>query len=606
MSGMIPDDFLIALRANVDVVEVVSEYVRLRRSGRSYTGLCPFHSERTPSFHVTPEKGLYYCFGCGAGGTVINFVMAIEEIGFHEAVKRLAVRAGMSLPNVFDDASDDREHQHRAELLACVELAAKFYNHILMNHEAGAQGLAYILGRGIAKKTIATFNLGFSPASGRTFVGFASSRGLAQQALIESGLAQVTASGEVVDRFRGRLMFPIGDTQGRPVGFGARALGQVQPKYVNSSETPLFKKGRVLYGFDKARQAIRQGGAAVLVEGYMDVIALHQAGVRAAVAALGTALTAEQAAFLRRVAQEVIVLYDGDQAGQAAALKNVALLTAEGLTGVRVAAMADGMDPDEWVQAHGATAFVQQVLERAVGATEYRVAALVRDHPHHLGTGRAAYLRDAIKIVAEEPSPIERESVMAHLSGVYGMPIESLREDLRLQLQLRDRSRMSQERGASQRSALPVPPDSLQSAEYAAERRLIMYMLLDAQWAKRVRESYYGEFGHPIHAALQAYLYAFYEERETADPALFMLTVDDAEVVQYATSLLHQEVQDKEPGIVLQDLDGCVQCLQRRDLRAEHERLTATMTMQLAAGDVAAFARSGERLKDIQARLQQV
>ncbi|MCY0870146.1 MAG: DNA primase, partial [Firmicutes bacterium] len=577
-----------------------------RRSGRSYTGLCPFHSERTPSFHVTPEKGLYYCFGCGAGGTVINFVMAIEEIGFHDAVRRLAARTGMALPTIVDDATDDREHQHRAELLACVELAAKFYNHILMNHEAGAQGLAYILGRGIAKKTIATFNLGFSPVGGSAFVAFATKRGLRQQALLEAGLAQVTAGGEVVDRFRGRLMFPICDSQGRPIAFGARSLGQAQPKYVNSSESALFKKGRILYGFDKARQAIRQSGRAVLVEGYMDVISLHQAGVRTAVAALGTALTAEQAGFLRRVAQEVVVLYDGDQAGQAAALKNVALLCGEGLAGVRVAALPDGADPDEWVRAHGAEAFVQEVLERAVGATEYRVRALTADHPHHLGSGRAAYLRDAIKVIAHEPSPIERESVMSRLATVYGMPIESLRDDLRLQLQLRDRQETAQERRGGQRSALPVPPDPLQPAEYAAERRLIMYMLQDAQWAKRVRDTYYGEFVHPIHAALQAYLYAFYEEREVADPALFMLTVDDAEVVQYAASLLHQDMQDKELAVASQDLDDCVRCLQRRDLRAEHERVTEEMTLQLASGDTAAFARSGELLKDIQARLLQV
>ncbi|MHB1685446.1 MAG: DNA primase, partial [Bacilli bacterium] len=589
----IPEEFLALLRQKIDIVDIVSEHVRLKRAGRSLVGLCPFHSERTPSFHVTPSKGFYHCFGCGAGGTAITFLMDIEQLSFLQAIERLAQKAGLSMPAIEDRPIDDLYSQKRSQLLQITDLAAKFYNHILMNHDAGTQGLSYLQNRGLTKKTVAQFELGVSAGSGRTLTDFLRRRQFSADLIAEAGLGLLTERGELRDRFRGRIMFPIADIQGRTIGFGARALGGEEPKYLNTQETPLFRKGHVLYGYSRARQAIRQTGKVLLLEGYMDVIGLHQSGILNAVATLGTALTPEQAGLLRRVAEEVILVYDGDAAGRQAAQRSIEVLRALQVP-VKVAQMPQGSDPDEWVREQGAEAFRANILERAMGALQFELLMLTHKHPDHMSSGRVEYLREALQSVANEESSIEREATIEWLGKTYSISLSALREDLQTQLRAKEKH-ASTDRSVkkwntvSRAYTVERPPGNagLPAGHEEAERQLLTYMLLDAAVAKQVENSLAAEFSLPIHSALQAYLFTFYADHEQADPELFLSAVDDPEVLQFATRLLHHAPETVDAGRVSKAIRDCIQCVIAYGVELELANVSAQLKQASERGDVA-------------------
>ena len=593
MNMRIPEEFLALLRQKIDIVDIVSEHVRLKRAGRSLVGLCPFHSERTPSFHVTPSKGFYHCFGCGAGGTAITFLMDIEQLSFLQAIERLAQKAGLSMPVIEDRPTDDLYSQKRSQLLQITDLAAKFYNHILMNHDAGTQGLSYLQNRGLTKKTVAQFELGVSAGSGRTLTDFLRRRQFSADLIAEAGLGLLTERNELRDRFRGRIMFPIADIQGRTIGFGARALGSEEPKYLNTQETPLFRKGHVLYGYSRARQAIRQTGKVLLLEGYMDVIGLHQSGILNAVATLGTALTPEQAGLLRRVAEEVILVYDGDAAGRQAAQRSIEVLRALQVP-VKVAQMPQGSDPDEWVREQGAEAFRANILERAMGALQFELLMLTHKHPDHMSSGRVEYLREALQSVANEESSIEREATIEWLGKTYNISLSALREDLQTQLRAKEKH-ASTDRSVkkwntvSRAYTVERPPgnDRLPAGHEEAERQLLTYMLLDAAVAKQVENSLAAEFSLPIHSALQAYLFTFYADHEQADPELFLSTVDDPEVLQFATRLLHHAPETVDAGRVSKAIRDCIQCVIAYGVELELANVSAQLKQASERGDVA-------------------
>lgn len=607
MSMRVPDEFIALLRERVDIVDIISEHVRLKKTGRSYVGLCPFHSERTPSFNVTPAKGMYYCFGCGAGGTAITFLMEVEQITFGQAIEKLAARASLPLPVAWSDSLPDGERERRQRLLQFVGLAAKFYNHILMNHDAGAQALDYISGRGLAKKTMAEFTLGYAPRAGRALCDFLLRRGASADVLVDAGLAVVTDEGALFDRFRDRVMFPIADGQGRAIGFGARAMGETQPKYLNSSENPVFRKGQVLYGYDKARQAIRQTGQVLLLEGYMDVIALHQSGIRHAVAGLGTSLTADQAHLLRRVAEDVVLVYDGDAAGQKAAVRSLQVLREAGLQ-PRVAELPQGVDPDEWVRAHGASAFRTDVLGQAKRGLEFELRQLTARHPDHLTTGRMDYLKDAVRVVASEASALERESAVNWLSRSYEVSVEALREDLRTQMRLVEQERRTDKSSLARdtvsrargREAFPAVPALLRQDREAAERLLLTYMLLDADVARLVASNWPEEFSIPVHSALQAYLYQFYEDHDTADPVVFLSGMDDPTLVQFAAGLLQSAEETDDRAMLEAIVRDCVECLRLRAAESEMDRLTGRMKEAHEQGDTETLRTLQDQLMELQ------
>jgi DNA primase len=354
MVHRIPDETLQAIRDRISIVEVVSAYVNLKRQGRNHIGLCPFHGEKTPSFTVSDERGLFHCFGCGESGNVFTFVMKMERLDFLDAVTQLAARAGVALPA--RDA-DDPAAQRREQLYAANAHAERFFREALAGG-AGATARRYLGARGLREATAERYGLGFAPATGAALAAHLERQQVAREIALQAGLLGRRDDGRVYDRFRGRVMFPIRDRRGRTIAFGGRALGDDQPKYLNSPETPLFRKGEGLYGVAEARDAIRSHARAVVVEGYMDALVLAQEGVPYVVATLGTALTAAQLRMLHPLGGEemaVFFFFDGDRAGRQAAVRAFAICAEAGVWG-RAAFLPEGADPDSYTRAHGAAA----------------------------------------------------------------------------------------------------------------------------------------------------------------------------------------------------------------------------------------------------------
>ena len=359
-----PPQFLDELRNRLSIAEVIQRRVRLQKRGREFMGLCPFHNEKTPSFTVSEEKGFFHCFGCGAHGDVVGFVMRAEGLSFPEAVERLADQAGLQVPKATPEERQRAERQ--ATLLGVMEAAAVWFEQQLAG-AGGRQAGAYLDSRGLAEATIARFRLGWAPDSRNALRSALLEQGFPEALALEAGLViRPESGGDSYDRFRGRVMFPIADRRGRVIAFGGRILDDGQPKYLNSPETPLFHKGRVLYGLAQALKAARDAGEVVVAEGYMDVIALAQAGITQAVAPLGTALTEEQMAELWRLAPEPILCFDGDAAGQRAAARAAAPAQALREPGhyLRLAQLPAGEDPDSLVR-HGGAAAIRDILDAA-------------------------------------------------------------------------------------------------------------------------------------------------------------------------------------------------------------------------------------------------
>jgi DNA primase len=416
-----------AIRTGIDIVEVVGEFVVLRKAGANWKGLCPFHVEKTPSFTVTPAKRIFHCFGCGAGGDVFSFLMRQDRLSFPEAVRVLAHRAGVPLPT--ERAAGDTGR--RETLLHAMDLAAGFYTESLWA-AAGERARHYLGGRGITEDVARRFRLGYAPEGWTAVSAYLKSRGLTEDVLIEAGLAIAREGGGSYDRFRHRLLFPIKDLQGRVVALGGRALGDEQPKYLNSPETPLYAKGEMLYAMDLARDTIRTRDRALLVEGYVDVVMAHQHGFTETVAALGTAFTAAQLALLRRHTSEVVTFFDADAAGQKAAQRAEELLEpsrdgaawAVNRTGsfgdatslrIKVALLPPGHDPDTFLRAEGPDAFARQIAE-ARSLLSYAVDRALAETPDVAGPrGRAtAFARVALILSkvqdSEEAASLSRDA----------------------------------------------------------------------------------------------------------------------------------------------------------------------------------------------------
>lgn len=419
MAGRLSDAWLDELRARVSIEEVVSEYVRLKQKGKRYWGLCPFHNEKTPSFSVDSESQLYYCFGCHQGGTVINFVMAMERMEFMEAVKYLAERAHMELPQLSREASGGVGREERERIYEANVLAARYYHSLLWTDE-GAEVLAYLYRRGLTDGDIRRFGLGASPRARDGLQRHLEEKGFDAALLERAGLV-VRRDGGSHDMFRSRAIFPIINPQGRVLGFGGRAMGDAQPKYLNTPDTPVFNKRMGLYALNMAKNE-RSVGHLVLVEGYMDVVSLRKYGVQGVVATLGTALTEEQARLIKRYAPEVWISYDGDSAGQHAALRALDIFDGQDMY-ARVIDYPQGMDPDDFIRARGLEGF--NALPKH-GAIEYRLLRAKDDLDLSTQDGMTQYTLRACEILRRVKSPIELENHLRRLASETGYEREIL------------------------------------------------------------------------------------------------------------------------------------------------------------------------------------
>ena len=405
------DSFLEELRSRVDIESVISPYVNLRRRGKNLVGLCPFHNEKTPSFTVYPESDSFYCFGCGVGGDVITFVRRIENLDYLEAVKMLADRAGMALP---EDGFDDSMAKQRTAVLEANRAAAKFFHAELMS-ERGREALDYFLGRGLTIETIRHFGLGYAPDDWRALKNHLNQKGF-DDTLLENAnlLRRSEKNGKVnyYDNFRNRIMFPIIDPRGNVIAFGGRVMDDSKPKYINTSDTLVYKKSNGVFALNFAKNG--NDGKLIVAEGYMDVIALHQAGFTNAVACLGTALTKEQANLLSRYAKEVLISYDSDEAGQKATARAINIFSSTGLE-VRVLRLSGGKDPDEIIRKYGAQRF-RDIIEGAANDTEYRILRVREGIDISSDDGKLKFLSLAADILAELSSPIEVDIYASRLA----------------------------------------------------------------------------------------------------------------------------------------------------------------------------------------------
>lgn len=403
---MIPHDYIEELVSRNDITDVVQSYVQLRRRGRTYTGLCPFHNEKTPSFVVYPETQSFYCFGCGAGGDVITFMKRISNLEYVEAVKALASRVGMPLPD-----EDDAVGKRRSRILSINKDAARFFFQRL-NAEEGREARAYWRRRGLSDSTIKRFGLGYAPDSFRETRDHMKQLGYSEEELIEAGLLKRHEKGHTYDVFRNRVMVPIFDLRGNVIAFGGRNMGDEKPKYLNSPETLAYKKSRTLFAMNIAKRS--QSKRYILCEGYMDVISMHQAGFSTAVAGCGTALTSEQVKLLSEYADEVVLCYDSDEAGQKATARAISLF-ANSPVKVSVLNIPDAKDPDEFIRNYGRERF-EMLLNGSSNAIEYELAKAKR--PYDLATpdGRLGYIRDAVGVLSGPLSVTEREVYAGRLA----------------------------------------------------------------------------------------------------------------------------------------------------------------------------------------------
>ncbi|HXX40228.1 MAG TPA: DNA primase [bacterium] len=573
------------IRRRVNILEVVSSHVTLRRAGRNYKGLCPFHSEKTPSFTVDPERGFFYCFGCHAGGDVFDFVMRIGGMPFNEARRELAERAGIHL-----EEGPEGEHRagERERLLRAVAEAAGFFRAQLAG-DPGRAAREYLASRGVTADLADLFAIGYAPAAWDHLLRALRSRGFEAEGLEQAGLVVAKQGGEGhYDAFRDRIIFPIRDLQGRPVAFGGRALDDATPKYLNSRETPLFAKGKTLYALDVARAAIRESGEAVVVEGYMDAVACHQFGFRGAVASLGTALTADQVLLLKRFAARAVLIYDADAGGADAAARGSALFDQAGLP-VRVAVLPAGDDPDSFLRARGPEAF-EDAVRGAVPIFEYRLAIAMERHDPKTVEGKVGIVDEMGQLLTMGLNPVRQAEYVRMLSEQLGVREEAIRDELR-RLGQREQAR----RPAQAATATPIP----ETRGRAAAEGLVLHLLVsDAALRESARGTVVPEmFREAGHRALAEALLSL--EASGDDLGRLRERLRDETAISLLSRFLIAEPPAGDHSKMAKMMELCLRRIRQTDLQGRVHDLLSQL-------NDASAARDQTKVELLQGQLQEV
>ncbi len=526
------DDIIEEVRTSNDIVDVISGYVKLQRKGSSYFGLCPFHNEKSPSFSVSPGKQMYYCFGCGAGGNVFTFLMEYENFTFPEAVKALADRAGIRLPEQ-DYSREAKEAADRKALLLQIQKEAAKYFYYQLRMGKGERALSYLKGRGLSDETIRHFGLGYSDKFSDDLYRYLKQKGYSDELLRESGLFNADEKHGMYDKFWNRVIFPIMDVNNRVIGFGGRVMGDAKPKYLNSPETKIFDKSRNLYGLNIARTSRKKN--LIICEGYMDVISMHQAGFNNAVASLGTALTSQQAALMKRYTEEVLVIYDSDEAGTKAALRAIPILNAAGLT-ARVVDLKPHKDPDEFIQAEGTEAF-QERLDHAENSFLFELRSMERQYDMQDPDGRTKFLHAAAAKLLELEDEVARGNYLTAVASRYGVESQVLRK-LVANLALK---------GAGVREA-PKPksgvnrPKERQSGVEKAQQLMLTWVTSYPELLPQVSEYISPEdFTTPLYRQVADMIFEQYAEGQV-NPARLLNHFTDSEEQRTVASLLHTRI----------------------------------------------------------------
>lgn len=529
------EDIIEEVRMKNDIVDVISQYVKLTRKGNSYFGLCPFHNEKTPSFSVTPSKQMYYCFGCGAGGNVFTFVMEYENFTFGEALKYLADRAGVELPKIEYSKEAKAKAEKKAQLLEINKQAAQYFYYQL-RRENGRNAHDYLTGRGLSEETIRKFGLGYSDKYSDDLYKFLKSKNYSDELLRESGLFNTDERHGMYDKFWNRVIFPIMDVNNRVIGFGGRVMGEGKPKYLNSPETKIFDKSRNLYGLNIARTTRKN--YLILCEGYMDVIAMHQAGFTNAVASLGTALTSGHASLLKRYTQEVLLLYDSDEAGIRAALRGIPILREAGVNS-RVVSLKPYKDPDEFIRNEGPEAFENR-LNQAMDSFMFRIHTAESEFPMSEPQGQNRFFQQCAQMLLELGDELERnlyiEAIVKEYRR-YGISVD----DLRKRVNTLAMKGTPAEKRIQPKSAASQQPKKESAAQKA--QKLLLTWLVTYPGIFDTVEKYISpeDFVIPLYRQVAQMLYDQYEEGDV-NPAKLLNAFTDSEEQREVSSLFNATI----------------------------------------------------------------
>ena len=529
------DDLVEEIRMKNDIVDVISGYVKLTRRGSSYFGLCPFHNEKSPSFSVSPGKQMYYCFGCGAGGNVFTFLMEYENFTFVEALKFLADRAGVELPQMEYSKEAKEQADLKNTLLEINKQAAKFYYYQL-HTERGKQGYDYLKGRGLSDDTIRKFGLGYSDKYGSLLYRFLKEKGYDDEILRQSGLFLADEVHGMQDKFWNRVIYPIMDANSRVIGFGGRVMGDGKPKYLNSPETKIFDKSRNLYGLHLARSSRRKN--LIICEGYMDVISMHQAGFNNAVASLGTALTSLQAGLMKRYTDEVLVIYDSDEAGVKAALRAIPMLKGVGLT-TRVVNLRPYKDPDEFIKNLGAEAFEERIAS-ARNVFMYSLEVLEKDYDMNSPEGKTEFMKETARRLTQFEEEIERNNYIEAVAKVYHVGFEELRKLV---------GKMAVQTGLAKPAERPreIQNNRKNKKEdgILVSQKVLLTWLIESEEIFHQIEKYITpeDFSEGLFRKVAELLYEQYEKHE-ANPAQIMNHFTDEEEHREVAGLFHTKIKE--------------------------------------------------------------
>ena len=565
-----PEELIEEVRTRNDIVEVISGYVRLQKKGSNYFGLCPFHNEKSPSFSVSPGKQMYYCFGCGAGGNVITFLMEYENQTFPEAVRTLAQRAGIALPEADDSKEARQADSRRAKLLEINKEAAKYFYYQLRT-ERGSVGMEYLRKRELSDETMNHFGLGYANKYSNDLIQYLKSKGYSEDLIRDAGLCNVDEKHGMYDKFWNRVMFPIQDINHRVIGFGGRVMGDGKPKYLNSPETEIFDKSRNLYGLNFARTSRK--GNVILCEGYMDVIAMHQAGFTQAVASLGTAFTSGQASLLRRYANEILLSYDSDGAGVNAALRAIGILKEAGMTG-RVINLEPYKDPDEFIKALGGEEF-QKRLDHAENSFFFELRQLQKNYDLSDPEQKTAFHREIARKLCTFSEEVERENYIEAVAQKYHIGFENLR-------------RLVGTYAAQTGLAQPVirPKSGVQKKNTAAEgiknsQKLLLTWLVEQPQLYRQISKYISpkDFTEGLYEKVADRLFEELEQGNI-NPASIISMFEEEEDQREAASLFHTKLERLESTAEQEMALHDIVCAVKRN---SYERDSAQLGTDVAA-----------------------
>jgi DNA primase len=571
------------VKQQADIVRVVGEYVRLKKSGQNFTGLCPFHSEKTPSFAVHPVKQIYHCFGCGAGGDVFKFVMEMDKITFPESVRAVAEKCGIAIPRAKERTPEERQqNQQRTSLVELHRDAAAFFAQQLNGTPEGRAAKAYLLDRGLDSDAMARFGIGFAPSGGETLLRAMKPK-YHEKILETSGLFSRDQNGRLFDRFRRRVMFPIANDSGKIVAFGGRALGDDLPKYLNSAETPIYNKSNILYHLDRAKEALRQRDFAVLVEGYMDAIAVARAGISNVVASCGTSLTEPQVKLLNRFTRRIIVNYDPDTAGQAATERSLAILLEQGAE-VRVLALPGGKDPDSFIRSEGAAAYTK-LLNEAPPYVDYLISRAAK-MDRSTAEGKLRAVNFLMPYVQRIPDRILRSEWATRIAQQLRIEEPVLRESMR-------------KAASERRSEVKARPELVGRVGKPAERRLVQMLIEAESFRAQLAEEIRAE---QLHSGLESerILAALLDACATGvrpDAAALALGLEDRD-----RRLLFEIAFETAAPPTWPEAQSCLAVLRRR--RAEEE--LSAVQRQIETFAAAAGASAGGELRRLLERKQEL